>query len=405
VPATAFYSNCEVSAVKNSIRLGRVAGIDVGIHYTWVFAFALIAWSLAAGFFPSSAPGASTATYWLLGIAAALGLFASVLIHEFSHSLVALARGLRVHSITLFIFGGVSSIAGEAERALDEFLVAVVGPVSSFVLAGVFWVIGQVAGLNGTPLGAFVGYLASVNLILGLFNLVPGFPLDGGRVLRSIVWASTGSLRRATQVASYVGQGFGFLLIFWGVARLLGGDVFGGLWTAFIGWFLNNGAEATRQQQALTEDLRGASVAQVMDPQPATASPSMTVHEFVFDHVVRRGERALLVAEAGQLLGIVTITDAKELPQELWAATPVRRIMTSVPLKSVAVDADLAAALQLMVEDTLNQVPVVQADRIVGLLRREDVLRYLQLRDKLHLAGDGRVSVAGRRQMVKEANR
>jgi Zn-dependent protease/CBS domain-containing protein len=379
--------------MKSSIRLGRVAGIDVGIHYTWLFAFALIAWSLAAGLFPSTLPGLATATYWLLGIAAALGLFASVLIHEFSHSLMALARGLRVQSITLFIFGGVSTIVGEAERARDEFLIAVVGPLSSFVLAGVFWAVGQVAALDGTPLGAFVGYLASVNLILGVFNLVPGFPLDGGRVLRSIVWAASGSLRRATQVASYVGQGFGFLLIFWGVSRLLGGDVFGGLWTAFIGWFLNSGAESTRQQQALTEDLRGVRVTDVMDPRPAMAEPSMTVHEFVFDHVVRRGERALLIAEAGQLLGIVTITDAKEVPRELWAATPVQRIMTPVPLKTVPVEADLAAALQLMVEGTLNQVPVVQAARVVGLLRRADMLRFLQLRDELHLAGRGHPSV------------
>src|ERR671929_58625 len=375
--------------MKSSIRLGRVAGIEVGIHYTWLFAFALIAWSLAAGFFPSATPGLAAPTYWLLGVAAALGLFASVLIHEFSHSLMALARGLRVRSITLFIFGGVSTIAGEAERSLDEFLIAVVGPLSSFLLAGVFWAVGQAASLDGTPLGAFVGYLASVNLILGLFNLVPGFPLDGGRVLRSLVWAASGSLRRATQVASYVGQGFGFLLIFWGVSRLLSGDIFGGLWTAFIGWFLNSGAESTRQQQALTEDLRGVGVAQVMEPRPATAEPNMTVQEFVFDHVVRRGERALLVAEAGQLLGIVTITDAKQVPQELWAATPVRRIMTPVPLKTVPVEADLAAALQLMVEGTLNQVPVVDDGRVTGLLTRADVLRFLQLRDELHLAGRG----------------
>jgi Zn-dependent protease/CBS domain-containing protein len=380
--------------MKSSIRLGRVAGIEVGIHYTWLFAFALIAWSLAAGFFPSTVPGLAAPTYWLLGIAAALGLFASVLIHEFSHSLMALARGLRVQSITLFIFGGVSTIVGEAERSLDEFLIAVVGPLSSFVLAAVFWAVGHLSALDGTPLGAFLGYLASVNLILGVFNLVPGFPLDGGRVLRSIVWATSGSLRRATQVASYVGQGFGFLLIFWGVSRLLGGDIFGGLWTAFIGWFLNNGAESTRQQQALTEDLRGVGVAQVMEPQPAMAEPSMTVDEFVFDHVVRGGERALLVAEAGQLLGIVTITDAKQVPQELWAATPVRRIMTPMPLKTVPVEADLAAALQLMVQGTLNQVPVVQAGRVVGLLRRADMLRFLQLRDELHLAGGRRPSVA-----------
>lgn len=285
-------------------------------------------------------------------------------------------------------------IVGEAERALDEFLIAVVGPVSSFVLAGVFWLVGRLAPLDGTPLGSFVSYLASVNLILGVFNLAPGFPLDGGRVLRSIVSASTGSLRRATQVASYVGQGFGFVLIFWGVARLLSGDVFGGLWTAFIGWFLNSGAESTRQQQALTEDLRRVEVAQVMDPQPTMAEPSMTVHDFVYDYVIRRGERALLVAEAGQLLGIVTITDAKRVPRELWAATPVRRIMTSVPLRTVTLEADLASALQLMVEHTLNQVPVVQAGRVVGLLKRADMLRFLQLRDELHLEGGGRASTA-----------
>ena len=317
--------------MQSSIRLGRVAGIEVGIHYTWLFAFVLITWSLAAGFFPSAAPSQSTITYWLLGAAATLGLFASVLVHEFSHSLMALARGLRVQSITLFIFGGVSTIAGEAERARDEFLIAVVGPLSSFVLAAVFWVVDQAVGLAGTPLAAFIGYLASLNLILGAFNLVPGFPLDGGRVLRSIIWAATGSLRRATQVASYVGQAFGFVLIFWGVARLLNGDIFGGLWTAFIGWFLNNGAESTRQQQALTDSLRGISVAQVMETRPAFAGPGMTVHEFVFEHVVRRGERALLVSDAGRLLGIVTITDAKHLPQELWAATPVSRIMTRCP--------------------------------------------------------------------------
>ena len=245
------------------------------------------------------------------------------------------------------------------------------------------------------PLGAFLGYLAFINLMLALFNLVPGFPLDGGRVLRSIVWATTGSLRRATQIASYVGQGFGFVLIFWGVSRLLGGDVFGGLWTAFIGWFLNSAAESERQQQALTEDLRGVRVSQVMNPQPALAEPTMTVQDFVFDHVMRRAERALLVVEAGELLGIVTITDAKQVPQELWAATPVRRIMTMVPIKTIPAEADLADALKLMVESTLNQVPVVEDGRTVGLLARADVLRYLQLRGELTSAGRSRASGAG----------
>jgi Zn-dependent protease/CBS domain-containing protein len=381
--------------MRSSVRLARIAGIDVGIHYTWLFAFALIAWSLAAGFFPTTTPGLTTTTYRLLGISAALGLFVSVLIHEFSHSFMALALGLRVRSITLFIFGGVSSIAGEAQRSLDEFLIAVVGPLSSLVLAAVFWAARQVAGVDGTPLGAFLGYLAFINLMLALFNLVPGFPLDGGRVLRSIVWATTGSLRRATQIASYVGQGFGFVLIFWGVSRIFGGDVFGGSWTAFIGWFLNSAAESERQQHALTEDLRGVRVSQVMNPEPALAEPTMTVQDFVFDHVMRRAERALLVVEAGELLGIVTITDAKQVPQELWAATPVRRIMTTVLIKTIPAEADLADALKLMVEGTLNQVPVIEEGRTVGLLARADVLRYLQLRGELTSAGRSRASGAG----------
>jgi CBS domain-containing protein len=165
------------------------------------------------------------------------------------------------------------------------------------------------------------------------------------------------------------------------------------LWTAFIGWFLNNAAQSERQQQALTEALRGVRVAQVMNPQPAVAEPTMTVQEFVFEHVMRRAERALLVVEAGQLLGIVTITDAKQVPQELWAVTPVRRIMTAVPLKTIAAGADLADALKLMVEGTLNQVPVVDAGRTIGLLARADVLRFLQLRDELGNGSRGRPSV------------
>lgn len=231
--------------MQSSLRLGGLADIQIGVHYTWVFAVVLIAWSLAVGYFPGVVPGVGAGTYWALGIIAALLLFASVLVHELSHSLVARSRGLTVDSITLFIFGGVSNLSTEATSAGDEFLVAIVGPISSFVLAGVFWLLGQTLPSTG-PLGAVVGYLAFINLLLGGFNLVPGFPLDGGRVLRSLVWGATGDLQRATLVASYAGQAFGWLLILWGLSRLLSGDLLGGLWTAFIGWFLNGAAESSR---------------------------------------------------------------------------------------------------------------------------------------------------------------
>jgi Zn-dependent protease/predicted transcriptional regulator len=371
--------------MESSFKLGRIAGIEIGIHYTWLFAFALVAWSLAAGFFPANYPGWAASTYWVVGIIAALALFGAVLLHELSHSFVALARGHGVHSITLFIFGGVSNLTTEAEDPKDEFLISVVGPLTSFAIAAVCWLAAQALRAGDSPLGAILSYLAFINVMLGVFNLVPGFPLDGGRVLRSLVWAATGSLRRATEIASYVGQGVGFLMIFWGVAQVLGGNFLGGLWIGFIGWFLNNAAEATRQQQVLQEGLRGARVAEVMNPHPPIASPTMSVQEFVFDHVVRQGQRALLVVDGERLVGLVSITDAKKEPQGAWATTPVGAIMTPVPLKTVSPDADVNSTLRLLVEGSLNQVPVVRDGRLVGLLSRADIVRFLQLREELGL--------------------
>ncbi|HLI27252.1 MAG TPA: site-2 protease family protein [Chloroflexota bacterium] len=376
--------------MHSSIQLGRIAGIPVGIHYTWLVAFALVAWSLAAGFFPLNYPGWAPLAYWVTGVVAALGLFGCVLLHELSHSLVARARGHGVHSITLFIFGGVSNIAEESENPADEFWISVVGPLTSFALAVLAWLLTRLVALPNTPLGALLAYLAVINLMLGVFNLLPGFPLDGGRVLRSLLWATTGSLYRATQVASYVGQGFGFLLIFWGLWQLLSGNFLGGLWIAFIGWFLNGAAETVRQQQVLKERLQGVRVAELMNPRPPIASPALSVQDFVCTHVMREGHRALLVEdEAGRLLGIVSITDAREVPQAQWATTPVGAIMTRVPLKTVAPDTALADALQLLVEHGLNQLPVLAAGRAVGLLSRADIIRYLQLREELNRRGAG----------------
>src|SRR5262249_41618763 len=262
------------------------------------------------------------------------------------------------------IFGGVSSLDREPEKPRDEFLIAFVGPLTSFALAALFWALREALAPGDSPLDAVLGYLAFINLLLGAFNLLPGFPLDGGRVLRSIVWAVTGSLRRGTEIASYVGQGFGFLLIFWGVWRIFAGDVLGGVWIAFIGWFLNSAAESTRQSQVVSERLRGLRVAELMNPQPHTSSPAMTAQEFVFDHVMRHGERAVLVVDQGRLLGIVSITDASKVPHEAWVRTPIGAIMTPVPLKTVSPETDVSTALQLMVRDSLNQLPVLHDGQI-----------------------------------------
>jgi Zn-dependent protease/CBS domain-containing protein len=371
--------------MQGSLSLGKVAGIDIRIHYTWLFAFVLITWSLASGFFPGSTPGLGAVTYWVIGAISSVLLFASVLVHELSHSLVARARGLTVDSITLLIFGGISSITTDPARAADEFLIAVVGPLTSLVLAGLCWALDMATGGGGAP-GAVLGYLAVANLLLGLFNILPGFPLDGGRVLRAIIWAATGSVQRATDIASYVGQAFGFVLIVWGVARLLTGDVLGGLWTAFIGWFLDSGAQASRQQLAMRSVLRGVPVAAVMDPSVPLLDPDTPVRAFVLDAAVRRGQRALPVVRPGEgLVGIMSLTDAHRLPAEAWATTPVARAMTPVPLQTVPPEASLDAALERMVEHGLHQLPVVQDGRVVGLLTRAGVLEYLKLGQALRL--------------------
>jgi Zn-dependent protease/CBS domain-containing protein len=365
-----------------SFSIGRVAGIDIAIHYTWLFAVALIAWSLAAGYYPSDVPGLGASTYWLIGLLSAVLLFASVLAHELAHSLVARMRGIRVDSITLFIFGGVSNLAAEPTKPGDEFLISVVGPVSSLILAGVFWVIGQVLP-EPSAARAVASYLALVNLLLGAFNLIPGFPLDGGRVFRSLVWGATGSLRRATLIASYSGQAFGWLLILWGLLRLLTGDAFGGLWTAFIGWFLNGAAESARQEQSLDESLRGVPVSRLMDTHPAHAATSMSVRDFVFQDVMEAGHRAVPVMDDGRLIGIVSMTDARRLPGDAWPSTTVEQVMTRAPLVTISPEDDLATAIRLMAQKGLHQLPVLEDGQLRGMLSREDVLRFLHLRQEL----------------------
>ncbi|MBI2856096.1 MAG: site-2 protease family protein [Chloroflexi bacterium] len=371
--------------MKASFKLARIAGIDIGVHYTWLFAFAIISWSLAAGLFPDSYPGWRTFAYWATGILSSLLLFLSVLLHELAHSFLALARGLPVHGITLFIFGGVSNLGGEAVRARDEFAIAFVGPLASLVLAGVFWILLEVSGNGDGPLGAILWYLALVNALLGIFNLLPGFPLDGGRVLRSLIWGATGSFARATRIATGVGQAFGWMLIALGVFQILQGNVIGGLWFAFIGWFLMSMAESSRREVTQREQFQGVRVSQVMDSSPDTVAPDTSVEELVRRWFLQRGRRAAPVCDSDNLKGIITLTDVKGLPQHRWNSTAVRDVMTRQPIYSVGPDDDLNGALRLLAEHDLNQVLVLQEGRLVGMLTRADVIRYLQMRQELGL--------------------
>jgi len=387
--------------VKGSLRLGRIAGIEIGIHYTWLLALVLITWSLAEGFFPQASPGYNRGTYWIVGIVAALFLFLSVLLHELAHSLVAQARGISVRSITLFIFGGVSNLAEEAEKPSVEFAMAVVGPVTSLVLALVFWIIFQAVQPSSSLASFFhfggwlpqkniaaasVYYLALINALLAAFNILPGFPLDGGRVLRSILWGTSGNLTRATNIAATVGRLFGWGFIAWGMFLVLfAGDWLGGLWIAFIGWFLSNAADASRQEVTLKEHLTGTRVKDIMYVGQESINPKTTVADVVYGIFQQRFRRAVPVCQDNRPVGIVTITDVKGLPQEKWAQTPVEQIMTREPLYSVSPEDDLNSAMKLIAQHDLNQVLVLSQGQCVGLLSRADIIRYLQLSQELRM--------------------
>lgn len=394
----------------SSFALGRIFGIEVRIHATWLLAFAFITWSLASGYYRFVGPGwRGLAVPLLLGAVSAVLLFGSVLLHEISHSLVARARGLRVRDITLFIFGGVSNIAGEARSARDEFAIAFVGPLTSLALAGLFWFIAQSLGttaglgvLLGTargfrtlsPQGAVLSYLAVVNLMLGVFNLIPAFPLDGGRVLRSIIWGVTRRYERATSIVTLVGQVFGYLLVGLGVVRLvLFGDLIGGVWTAFIGWFLSQAASGARRDQRLRRGLLGVRVGQVMDPAPWLVEAETSVESLVVDHLLRAGDRRLVVVRDGQPVGLVDATVAERVPRSTWPTVPVAQVMRPVPLV-VSPDVAVSELLDRLGERT-TVVPVVADGRVVGVVDVFQVLRFAELSEELQVpVGTARPSTA-----------
>jgi Zn-dependent protease/CBS domain-containing protein len=378
----------ERAALGASIRLFSVTGIDVHLHVSWLVVAGLVTWSLATSFFPAAVPGARPAEHWILGAVAAALLFASVLVHELAHSLVARHRGLDVRSITLFIFGGVSNLAGEAKQPGAEFQIAVVGPVTSFILGAVALLAATTAG-QGTPVEAMAGYLAVVNIVLGAFNLVPGFPLDGGRVLRSIVWSATNDLRRATEIATGVGQIVAWGLMLWGFWRVLDGDVFGGIWMAAIGWFLQNAAVASLQQTVLETRIRRLRVADVIRPDPSGVPPDTSVADLIERFVLPGARRAVPVVLDGEAVGIVTLSDIHPVPPERRRVTTVDQIMTPRErLVTVSPTTPLSAAIDALGSGDYEQVPVVDGGRLVGLLNRADVLREIQIREALDLADD-----------------
>jgi len=372
--------------MPGSLRIGKIFGIDIYIHISWVIILVLLTWSLAVGWFPVLYHGFSAVTYWVLGFIAAVLLFVSVLLHELAHSLVARARGLPVKNITLYIFGGVSNIEKEPGSPGIEFQIAVVGPLTSLLIGVLAFVFFFLLGQYSPALGAILWYLGLANILLGIFNLIPGFPLDGGRVLRSIVWKIDGNLRRATRIVTVVGQIIAYLFILAGIWLFFVGYFIDGLWLGFIGWFLLSSAQSANSEVMLQSVFRGVTVSEVMNTAPTTVPANISLQKLVDEYFLPLGLRSAFVIQGDRLAGLITLSDIRHVPREEWGQTPVGLAM--IPrdrLHIVSPQQSLNDVLPLMAGRDVNQLPVVQDERLVGVLSRDAIVRYLEIRRNLGL--------------------
>jgi Zn-dependent protease/predicted transcriptional regulator len=371
-----------------SIRLGRIGGIPVGLHYSWFIIAALITFSLSAHFRLTQSDW-SRATIWIVSAVTAVLFFVSLLAHELSHAFVARSRGLPVRSITLFALGGLAQIEKDANTARTEFLVAVVGPLTSVVIGIVCVGIARSLGWSmedGTAgvVGAVLGWLGSINVLLAVFNLIPGYPLDGGRLLRAALWGIYKDVDRATRSAARAGQIVAAIFIAWGLLQFFGGAGIGGLWLAFIGWFLLTAAQASYAQVALSETLRDVSVADVMAHDCVTVDSATTVQSLVDDLLLRTGRRCIVVKRDGRVLGLVTPHEVKAVERERWSEATAADIMRPLETRrTVTPQTPAGEALATMVRDDLNQLPVVSDGRLEGIVSRGNILQILQSRVEL----------------------
>ena len=369
----------------SAFNLGKVFGIQFRLHYTWFIIFILVTFSLSWQIFPADYPHWPQFLYWVMGIVTSLLLFASVVAHELAHSLVGRVNDIPVRSITLFIFGGVAQMTREATKASAELKMAAAGPACSLVIGGLFGLLWLFTQGVIEPIAAMAYWLAYINVILAAFNLIPGFPLDGGRVFRSLLWRFTGNYKRSTRIATQVGRGVGYLFIFGGILiAFLLHDWFSGLWLAFIGWFLENAASASYRQAQWQEALRGVTASQVMTSSCPVVPPNITLNQLVQEHIFTTGYSCFLVADEGKLEGILTLHDIKAASPQNRDMIPVKEIMTPVSQLKVAYPGqDALSILEQMGESDINQMPVVSEGRVIGLIARDNLIRLLHTRFEL----------------------
>jgi Zn-dependent protease len=363
---------------RSTISLGRILGIPIGVDYSWFLIFALLTWSLATSYFPAEFTSWPVTQYWIVGAVTVIFMFGSVLLHELGHSVVALRYKIPVRSITLFIFGGVAQIGAEPPSAISEFWIAIAGPVTSFALALFFGLLQSIVG-SLAPLLAIAKYLAYINGALGLFNLIPGFPLDGGRVFRAILWGTTHSLRRATIIAANVGRLIAYLFILLGVWQIFTGNFGNGLWIAFIGWFLETAASSQIHQQTIHDLLAGHHVEDTMRRDYTSILPNTTLAQLINQHILGNGKRSLVVKQDDRVIGLLTLHNMKATPSSDWLTTTAAQVMIPLAkIKWIRPEAELVDALGEMDRDGVNQLPVMVGDQILGVLGRDDPINFLR---------------------------
>jgi Zn-dependent protease/predicted transcriptional regulator len=365
------------------IKLFTLLGFEVGIDLSWLILAVLIIWSLASGVFPHYFKGLETSTYIWMGIVGALGLFVSIIFHELCHSLVARRYGLPIKGITLFIFGGVAQMEDEPPSAKAEFMMAIAGPLSSVALGVGFYVIGRLvaAPAPANPIAAVIAYLSFINFLLAGFNLLPAFPLDGGRVLRSALWNWKKNLRWATHLSSRIGSGFGVALIVLGLLSVITGNFVGGVWWFVIGMFLRSASQQSYHQLLLRKALEGEHVRRFMATDPVTVSPRISVEDLVEDYIYKYHYKMYPVVDDGRLIGCVTLSQVKEVPRDQRESHTVGELASPCSREnSVEADADAMKALSMMNRMGSSRLMVTEGERLVGVLALKDMLKFLSLK-------------------------
>ena len=368
------------------IRLFRLAGFDVKLDVSWIFIALLISWTLSTGYFPQFYPGLDTATYWSMGIVGALGLFLSIILHELSHSVVARRYDIPISGITLFIFGGVAQMEKEPPTPRAELMMAIAGPIASLVLSAVFYLTGAAVLAAGLPetISGVARYLALINLILAVFNMVPAFPLDGGRVYRAWLWGRSGDIDAATKHASHVGQAFGLALIALGVLRMISGNLVAGIWWGLIGLFLNTASRASYTQLQTHQLLKAEPVAHFMTPDPLTVPAGITLRRLVDEHVYGSFHETFPVMEGDRPIGVISVADLRDIDRANWDRLEVREVMHPLsPATAIEAHENGEAALKAMRQGGNGRLIVVSGGRLVGIVALRDIMRLMRLKEEL----------------------